>query len=439
MSNDQECLGCGQKFKRSDAAVMCTVCGLWAHKKCSGVSDEFFKFLAEQHKATGRAYWACRACNNFAQTMNAKFKELHDKADNAVRLATESKVETSQLREQVERDREKTEKRIDRSEMMMLEEINLREEKRKNVVIYGLDEPTEIEGWKRVESDKRKLNEIFTVLELNIAAETDVEFCRRVGEKSERTRPLVVGFFTEWSKSTLLKNCRYLQETELSYVSITNDLTEKQRRMEKELITEAERRNAEELTDEDRAKNLVWKVVGRKGQRKLIKSLGQEWEVNRRGAPAGRGLGRGQAARAALGGVNLLPTRGATGGAWQPSRAAATAPARGGVDSRKRQRSDEEMQQRKRGTGVRGRPSQRTRGTRGRLAGPTVQATAVTAAEEDVPEASSEEDDLLPVSQLVTRSEQSDQTQAMVVEVEGEREEEENQEEEMAGIRLGAN
>jgi hypothetical protein len=139
----QECLGCGQI---SDAAVMCTVCGLYAQKKCSGVSDEFFKFLAEQHKATGRAYWACRACNNFAQTMNAKFKELQDKADNAVRLATES-----QLREQVERDKEKTEKRIDRSEMMMLEEINLREEKRKNVVIYGLDEPTEIEGWMRVE------------------------------------------------------------------------------------------------------------------------------------------------------------------------------------------------------------------------------------------------------------------------------------------------
>jgi hypothetical protein len=95
------------------------------------------------------------------------------------------------------------------------------------------------------------------------------------------------------------------------------------------------------------------------------------------------------------------------------------------------------MQQRKRGAGVRGRPSQRTRGTRGRLAGPTVQATPVAAAKEDVPETSSEEDDLMPVSQLVTHSEQSDQTQAMMVEAEGE--EEGNQEEETTGIRLGAN
>jgi predicted RNA-binding protein YlxR (DUF448 family) len=75
--------------------------------RCHRVSDEFFKFLAEQHKATGRAYWACRSCNNFVQTMNAKFKDLHDKADTAIRLATESKAETSQLREQVDKDREK--------------------------------------------------------------------------------------------------------------------------------------------------------------------------------------------------------------------------------------------------------------------------------------------------------------------------------------------
>jgi hypothetical protein len=53
--------------------------------------------------------------------------------------------------------------------MMILEEINLREEKRKNVVIYGLEEPTEFEGWKRVESDKRKLNEIFSVGAENVS------------------------------------------------------------------------------------------------------------------------------------------------------------------------------------------------------------------------------------------------------------------------------
>jgi hypothetical protein len=149
----------------------------------------------------------------------------------------------------------------------------------------------------------------FSVLELKMSAESDVEFCRRVGEKSDRARPLVVGFFTEWSKSTLLKNCKYLQETEMSHMFIMNDLTEKQRRMEKELINKAERRNVEELTDEDRAKNFVWKVVGRKGQKKIINSLGQDWEVSRRGAAAGRGPGRGQAPRAALGNVNLLPTR----------------------------------------------------------------------------------------------------------------------------------
>jgi hypothetical protein len=71
------------------------------------------------------------------------------------------------------------------------------------------------------------------VLDINIVAETDVEFCRRVGERSDRDRPLVVGFFTDWARSTLLKNCRFLAETELSNISIVPDLTEKQRKMER--------------------------------------------------------------------------------------------------------------------------------------------------------------------------------------------------------------
>jgi hypothetical protein len=196
-----------------------------------------------------------------------------------------------------------------------------------------------------------------------------------------------VGFFTDWAKSTLLKNCRYLAETELANVSIVPDLTEKQRRMEREIMQEAERRNLEDLTDEERAKNVAWKVVGKKGQRRLIKGSGG-WERVGRGGGVGAARGRG-AERGGMGvGPALLPSRGRAGN-WQPSARAApatrgaglatrgaaapaargaapaargAAPGRGrGVDTRKRQRSDEEEQQRKRGTGMRGRPPTRAR------------------------------------------------------------------------------
>jgi hypothetical protein len=189
MGKENECLGCGQKFKRSEAAVMCAVCGLWSHKTCSGISNDFFKCLAEQQKAGANAYWACRACATYAAGMNHRIWDIHEKAEEAVRIAKESKEETAKLREQMEKDKEKTDKKLERHEFNILEEMNLREEKRKNVVIHGLAEPAEIEGWKRAEADRRALNNVFSVLEVNIVAESDVEFCRRVGEKGDRTRP----------------------------------------------------------------------------------------------------------------------------------------------------------------------------------------------------------------------------------------------------------
>jgi hypothetical protein len=179
-------------------------------------------------------------------------------------VAQASKKETGELRAHVEKEKERVEKRMERCETSMLEEMNLRDEKRKNVVIYGMEEAVDVEGWKRMEADKKKLNDLFTILDINVSVETDMEFCRRIGERSDRARPLVVGFYTEWAKSVLLKNCKYLADSEMAHLSISNDLTEKQRKLEKELIAEAERRNVEELTADDKSKNLEWRVVGKK-------------------------------------------------------------------------------------------------------------------------------------------------------------------------------
>jgi hypothetical protein len=384
MSNEKECLGCGQKFKRSEAAVMCTVCGLWSHKTCSGVSSEFFKFLAEQHKATGRAYWACRACSNYAEGMNHRLREIQLKADEALKLAKESRDELGQLSRQVEKEKERVEKRIDKSEFNMLEEMNLREEKRKNVVIHGLVEAEGVDGWRRMEKDKEQLNNIFTVLDINLTVETDVEFCRRIGERGDRARPLIVGFFTEQAKSLLQRNCRYLAETDLSNLSITNDLTEKQRMMERELEQEAVRRN-DELSEDDRAKNLVWRVVGKKGQRRLIKGPSQVRGQRGGGRATVRGgMSRGRAGSTMT--TNLLPARGRGAGPWRPSQPA-------GGEKRKRNGSNETDQQRKRGTAGRGRPPLRRQAAAG---------TSQSRDEPDVTDSSSDLEELPTISQMRT-------------------------------------
>jgi hypothetical protein len=190
MASTNDCLSCGKKCTQKEAAVKCSVCGLWCHKNCSGLTNEFFNCLAEQYKATKRSYWACRVCSTYAEGMNHRLREIHDKATEAIRIGQENSEEIAKLKEQVNIEREKAQKAVSRAEENLREEMTRREEKRKNIVVHGLIENNEKEGRQRLEADKRKLDTIFTTLDVNVAADHDVEFCRRVGEKSNNPRPL---------------------------------------------------------------------------------------------------------------------------------------------------------------------------------------------------------------------------------------------------------
>jgi hypothetical protein len=375
MANQNECLSCGKKFAQKEAAVKCSVCGLWCHKSCSGLTNDFFNCMAAQFKATKRTYWACRACGAYAEGMNHRLREIQDQASEAIRIGQENSEEIAKLKEQLISERERADKAVSRVEAELKEEMTRREERRKNIVVHGLQENTEREGRLRMEADKKQLDEIFIVLDVNVMAEQDVEFCRRVGEKSDNPRPLIVGFYTEWAKDTVLKYTRRLMDSNLSNISIVPDLTEQQRRAEKELSAEAERRNAEELSEDDLSKNMYWRVVGKKGQRKLLKTY------DRQGTTAGQARGRGaprgvnqrggwQGGVAARGGaaLGLLPSLG-TRATWTVrhrggGRAAAAAarnvePEPEKNKKRGRQGSNEEQQlrPRKRGTRAVGRPT----------------------------------------------------------------------------------
>ena len=258
---DLVCLGCGQKFKQKDASVKCTVCGLWSHKTCSGLTAEHFKCIAEQFKTTGRAYWACRSCNSYAEGMNHRLREVEEQSREAIRMGQENEKELKRLREDMEKGSGRVDERIEKSEAGIFAELDDREARKKNIVVNGIEEANMAEGRLRLEHDKKELDRIFTTMDVNISAAEDVEFCRRVGEKGPQARPLVVGFFTEWSKSVALKNSKHLAASDLENISIVPDLTQQQRKAEKSLQAEAERRNQEELTNEDVSKNLIWRVV----------------------------------------------------------------------------------------------------------------------------------------------------------------------------------
>jgi Pyruvate/2-oxoacid:ferredoxin oxidoreductase delta subunit len=96
-------LGCGKKLKKSDTSVQCTVCSLWCHKKCAAISDEFLKFLEEQKKNTGLAYWACRPCTVYAQGMNHQLREMEKRLDSVEEANKKNDKNITQVKKKVKK------------------------------------------------------------------------------------------------------------------------------------------------------------------------------------------------------------------------------------------------------------------------------------------------------------------------------------------------
>jgi len=295
------CLACGKAFGK-DYSVQCAICGLWIHlKPCSGISDEHFKYLEEQAKATGSAYWACRSCMNYSQAITQKVKVIEKDIESLKGDVKENKtgvqrVENTieEMKRQMEKNRLELEKKIDNCKAEMREEWREREIRRKNLVFHRIEEPEDgvRAGEERRKQDLDRLKIILETIGL-VGMETEIKACRRIGERSEEARPIIVVMKTEEAKKRILEEARKLRGTEFEEVGIVPDLTNEQRREEAELLEEAERRNQTMRTEDEISKNVKWLVVGPRGEKRLIRGIERE-----RGGPyRGRGGARGTVRR----------------------------------------------------------------------------------------------------------------------------------------------
>jgi hypothetical protein len=174
----------------------------------------------------------------------------------------------------------------------VFQELHERHVRRYNVVFYGVgeaegDRPTVEE---KREWDAKSCQNVFDALNLRLKA-SSLRYLRRIGEKGDKPRPLLVGMRSTEDKELLLDNAKFLRDTHMSSVGISKDLTPQEIREEKEMEREAETRN-KELSQEDRAKNLKWLVVGQKGEKRLIKTTEKSGPTSRhmsRGGHASRG------------------------------------------------------------------------------------------------------------------------------------------------------
>ncbi len=156
-SESATCLACGKKIGKSDYSVQCTLCGLWIHKTCARMTEELFNMIKYQVKQTGRTYWACRSCTNYAEGMHHRMKQIEEKLAEVKQSCSNNEEGLTQVQAEVDRLAEKVEEQAkiaseftNIKEDSVYEEIHEREMRRANAVIHGMKEaPPDFKGRER--------------------------------------------------------------------------------------------------------------------------------------------------------------------------------------------------------------------------------------------------------------------------------------------------
>jgi hypothetical protein len=163
----------------------------------------------------------------------------------------------------------------------LCEELRERDIRRLNIDIHGLQEPDSslFNNGDRIEADRRLCGELFAAMGVRVRG-PDLRFCRRVGERGAMPRQVVVGLNSEEEKRVILARSRQLRGGRYDNVAVVPDLTKMQRRGEDKLSVEAGEKNMN-LTAEDRERGLRWLVVGKRGEKRLIKGVEREPQRDR--------------------------------------------------------------------------------------------------------------------------------------------------------------
>ena len=274
------CIDCKKEVGNS-YSLQCSICARWQHKAC-GIPECVFKLATEMKDQVGTHIWTCDGCgaglsniHKIIQVQNNKIQGIQTDVANVKQQATDNKLSISTVKEEVKEVMDRLEKieetAPERSGQDAIDEINAREAKKNNVIIHGIAEPEDEDNVEKKKKDEEFIQKLFKSLDKSFSDTKKIKFVTRLGEKRTNNRPILVGLRRQDDKEQILGSCWKLANSEYEDISIAPDLTKKQRANDSTQRKEQIKRNSE-LSDEDKAKNLEWKLVGLPGQKRLVKT-----------------------------------------------------------------------------------------------------------------------------------------------------------------------
>ena len=235
--NNKNCGQCDMLFKANQKSMNCSVCNYWFCLDCSHVSSKVYDVLKKEQIAN--LPFNCDGCLRIIPKLN----EMGTIINEQKQQLESYKAKINELETKME---EKIEKQVEKAIEMYRE----REERKCNVIIHNVPEPTTEH---KKEEDNEKLREVFAVMKCDeIIPKSVVRLGRPI---PGRIRLLKLTLDSVTCKHKLLGSTKCLREKDgagnsihgWSNVFITPDLTKEEReKKNKKLRDELKKRKEDE-------------------------------------------------------------------------------------------------------------------------------------------------------------------------------------------------
>jgi len=192
---------------------------------------------------------------------------------------------------------------VEASNDCVFQELKDQQTRRKNIIIHNIPESDDNDPRARKTHDNDNLKEILKIISLSSIKDDDIKYMNRIGEKRQTDRPLLVSFRNQEHRDRVLENARFLKSSKKADISLIPDLTKRQRKEEDDLRKEMRKKN-EDLNEEDHL-NWEWRLVGIRGERKLVKMKKFQQRIEKENRQFRPGQHRHQTSRSTN--PNLMP------------------------------------------------------------------------------------------------------------------------------------
>lgn len=214
---------CCSKITEPHLLLKCCVCQKIFHHACVGLSSSETRLINSKKSVS----WTCNRCDQMGNDINslkAAIVSLQNEIKSIASKESKDTVGDSQFEE-------------------IVQEVVERQNRRNNIIIFGMEEQTNLTKEDRINAEKADVSRIFTHLIPNIKTMSNVRRLGKYDAGRSTPRPVKVTLASSEQVFALLKKSGSLKENDMyKHIYLATDQTPRQIQYYKKIKMELNRR-----------------------------------------------------------------------------------------------------------------------------------------------------------------------------------------------------